>query len=151
MQIIKGRKIVDDHWRHVADDQDIPAGLDVIVTLARWTRDRDQLLQRPGGLGVRLGPAEPPELIADDLGHFQVIALDFPAFTDGRAYTHARKLRERYGYRGEVRAVGDVLRDQLSYMHRCGFDAMEVRTDRSIENALEAFTEFSVTYQPTVN
>jgi len=81
------------------------------------------------------------------LAHFQVIALNFPSFTDGRHYSSARLLRERYGYKGEIRAIGDVLRDQLFYMRRCGFDAFAIRADRDPVDALEGLKDFSVTYQ----
>ena len=87
------------------------------------------------------------ESIADDLQHFQVVALNFPVFSDGRHYSSARLLRERYKYQGEVRAIGDVLRDQLFYMKRCGFDAFALRADRDPYEALESLKDFSVTYQ----
>ena len=95
----------------------------MIVPLAVWRSQRDALLDRAGGLGVWLDANDDPALIAGDLGHFAVIAVNFPQFTDGRGYSIGRLLRERYGWRGELRAVGDVLRDQLFYLTRCGFDA----------------------------
>ncbi len=148
MKIIKGQEIVEDTWTHVGDDEELPEG-QVIVSLARWRQDRDSLIARGNsGLGVALDPDHHAEDIADDLEHFSVVSLDFPVFRDGRAYSTARLLRDRYDYKGELRATGDVLRDQLFYMHRCGFDAFEVRPDRSIEDALKAFDEFTVVYQP---
>lgn len=147
MRIIKDRAIVEDQWQHVpADAETIPSG-DVIVPLSVWKARRDEFIGRNGGLGVRLEPGEHPEDIADDLHRFSVVACNFPTFRDGRAYSYARLLRERYGFTGEIRAVGDVLRDQMFYMARCGFNAFEVRADRSIEDALSAFKDFSVTYQ----
>ncbi len=150
MRILKDRRIVEDPWRHVADDVALPAA-PVIVSLARWQAERDLLAARPEALGVRLPNDVDVAALAEDLPHFALIALEFPSFKDGRAYTQARLLRERYGYRGEVRAVGDVLRDQLFFMQRCGFDAFELRPDRSLEDALHALTEFSVTYQPAAD
>jgi uncharacterized protein (DUF934 family) len=150
MKIIKGQEIIEDSWTRVADEDDLPEG-QVIVSLARWQQDRESLLSRGNsGLGVALDADHHAEDIADDLEHFDVVALNFPVFRDGRAYSVARLLRDRYAYKGEVRATGDVLRDQLFYMHRCGFDAFEVRADRSVEDALKAFDEFSVVYQPSV-
>ena len=150
MKIIKGQEIVEDTWTHVADEDDFPEG-QVIVSLARWQQDREALIARGNsGLGVALDPEHHAEDIADDLEHFALVSLDFPVFRDGRAYSTARLLRDRYEYTGEVRATGDVLRDQLFYMYRCGFDAFEVRADRSIEDALKAFDEFSVVYQNSV-
>jgi uncharacterized protein (DUF934 family) len=148
MKIIKGQEIVEDMWTHVGDDEELPEG-QVIVSLARWQLDRDSLIARSNsGLGVALDPEHHAEDIADDLEYFAVVALDFPVFRDGRAYSTARLLRDRYDFKGELRATGDVLRDQLFYMYRCGFDAFEVRPDRSIEDALKAFEEFTVVYQP---
>ena len=155
-QIIKNRAIVDDNWIHVdADASDLPEGDipegDIIVPLGLWQDRRSELLERSGRLGVRLAPDQQPSLIADDLSHFDVVAFEFPAFKDGRAFSHARVLRERYGYKGEVRAVGDVARDQIFFMARCGFDAYEVKEGRSLEDALKAFEDFSVTYQPAAD
>ncbi len=148
MKIIKGQEIVEDMWTHVGDDEDLPEG-QVIISLARWQQTRDSLIARSNsGLGVALDPEHHAEDIADDLEYFSVVALDFPVFRDGRAYSTARLLRDRYDFKGELRATGDVLRDQLFYMYRCGFDAFEVRPDRSIEDALKAFEEFTVVYQP---
>ncbi len=146
-RLIRDGRVVGDGWRHLADDEEAPAGADVIVSLARWVRDRDALVGRNGGVGVRLGAADSPEAVKDDLARLGVIALAFDTFKDGRPYSHARLLRERYGYTGELRAVGDVLRDQLFFMRRCGIDAFELRADRSAEDALAAFRELSVTYQ----
>ncbi|MNV80108.1 hypothetical protein D3C71_1736900 [compost metagenome] len=106
---------------------------------------------RDGGLGVWLQSHEQIEDIVDDLKYLQVIALDFPAFTDGRHFSSARLLRERYGYQGEIRAIGDVLRDQLFFMQRCGFDAFAVRPDRDPYDALKGLSDFSVTYQTGVD
>ena len=100
-----------------------------------------------GGLGVWLDADEEAEEIGDDVDQFQVIALNFPAFTDGRNYSPARLLRDRYGFKGELRAIGDVLRDQLFYMRRCGFDAFALRADKDPYDALESLKDFSVTYQ----
>lgn len=150
MQIIKDRKIVEDDWQHVNGEagDELPDGK-IIVSLSRWKAERDDLLRRKNsGLGVQLEPDEHADEIADDLAHLEVVALNFPVFRDGRGYSTARLLRDRHGYAGELRAVGDVLRDQIFYMHRCGFNAFEVREDRDLDDALKAFDEFSVTYQP---
>jgi uncharacterized protein (DUF934 family) len=149
-RIIKNRQVIVDPWQSVGDDEVLPEA-PVIVTLSRWQRDREELLTRDQGIGVRLTNDVDPQEIAADLDHFQVIALEFPIFRDGRAYSQARLLRERYRYRGELRAVGDVLRDQLFFMYRSGFDAFELRADRDIEDALQAFTEFTITYQAAVD
>jgi uncharacterized protein (DUF934 family) len=154
-KLIKDRRIVGDTWTllRAADDGALPAVPEtgaVIVPLALWLRDWARLLQRGAPIGVWLSPADDPADIANDLDRFGVVAVDFPQFSDGRGYSIARLLRERYGYKGELRAIGDVLRDQLFYMHRCGFDAFAVREDRSIEDALKALDDFSDAYQVSV-
>lgn len=115
---------VEDAFTHVADDQDLPPG-DVIVSLTRFQTDGERLLGEGRKVGVRLESHEEAEALAYDLPRLSVVALDFPKYRDGRAYTNARLLRERLGYTGEVRAVGDVLREQAGFMVRVGFDAFE--------------------------
>ena len=148
--VIKHRQIVEDCWQHLADDADLPTG-PVIVSLARWRRERAALLERGEPVGVRLPNTAQVADLAADLPALALVALEFPKFADGRAHSQARLLRERYGYQGELRAVGDVLRDQLLFMMRNGFDAFELRADRSPEDALEAFSEFSDSYQPAAD
>lgn len=149
MRVIKGRQVVEDGWRRVPDlkpEDGLPPG-QVIVPFAWWQVHREQLTASSGQYAVCIDGAHEITEVARDLSRFVLIALEFPAFKDGRCYSHARLLRERYGYQGELRAVGDVLRDQLYFMERCGIDSYEVRADKDIEDALSAFKEFSVTYQ----
>ncbi len=147
MQIIKDRAIVEDDWHHVENGEALPDGK-IIVTLDRWREERDALIGRKNsGLGIQLSSDQEAKDIADDLEHFEVVSLHFPVFRDGRPFTTARLLRERHGFAGELRAVGDVLRDQIFYMHRCGFNSFVVREDRSVEDALKAFDDFTITYQ----
>src|SRR5690606_27713181 len=123
---VKVGRILDVAWLLLDKDASldgVPTSGDLIVPLRLWREHAHALKARDGGLGVWLDADEAVEDIADDLTHFQIVALNFPVFTDGRHYSSARLLRERYGYKGEVRAIGDVLRDQLFYMRRCGFDA----------------------------
>ncbi|MEH6388314.1 MULTISPECIES: DUF934 domain-containing protein [Pseudomonas] len=149
-RIIKGDQVIDETWHLLPKDVtlgDLSNSDDLLVPLPLWQEHSHALLARDGGLGVWLEADEEVELIADDLQHFQVVALNFPVFSDGRHYSSARLLRERYKYQGEVRAIGDVLRDQLFYMKRCGFDAFALRADRDPYEALESLKDFSVTYQ----
>jgi uncharacterized protein (DUF934 family) len=99
---------------------------------------------------VWLAPGDDPATLADDVGQLPLIAVDFPKFTDGRGYSTARLLREKYGYAGELRAIGDILRDQLYYLHACGFNAFAVRADRDLADALKGLGDFSDNYQTTV-
>ena len=147
MPVLKNGAIVDDPWLALDDCDDAPAGGDVIVNLERFKRQRHSLLLREGRLGVRLAPDQEPGELVETLAHLSLIALEFPRFTDGRSYSHARLLRERHGYRGELRAVGQVLRDQLFFMWRCGIDAYELEPGTNLSGALAAFDEISVAYQ----
>ncbi len=149
--LIKERRIVADSWRLLESDAtEAPPAGDVIVPLALWQAQRAQLLTRAGRLGVRLEPNEDPAAIADDIGLFGVIAVSFPKFGDGRGYSTARLLRERYGWKGELRAIGDVLRDHLSFMAGCGFDAFALRDDQDPRDALAAFDDLTEAYQASV-
>lgn len=150
--IIKNKAIVDDDWvvLRLAEDESpesvaVVAGK-VIVPLNVWLTQRDKLQERVD-LGVWIASDERPEALKDDIGKFTVIAVDFPKFTDGRGYSIAYNLRARLGYTGELRAIGDVLRDQLFYMQRVGFDAFAPRADRNIQDALKGLTDFSEVYQ----
>jgi len=131
---------------------EVPARGDVIIPLALWLARRDELLSRAGTgtLGVWLDANEGPEALDGDVQRFPLIAVNFPKFGDGRGYSIARLLRERYGYKGELRAIGDVLHDHLYFMEQCGFDAFALREDQDAQEALSAFDTFSDSYQTTV-
>lgn len=122
----------------------------VLVPLARWIADAEALLARPL-TGVWLQGSDDPAALAPWIGRLQVVAVDFPKFTDGRGYSIAYLLRSRLGYRGELRAIGDVLPDQLAYMKRVGFDAFALRPDKKVEHALAALAAFSDAYQGSVD
>jgi uncharacterized protein (DUF934 family) len=151
-QLIRRRQVADNPWqRLVLADGDDSATIPVpraptLVPLTLWMARRDELKAR-NDVGVWLGPTDDPALLADDLGRLPLIAVHFPKFADGRGYSTARLLRERYGYRGELRAVGDVGRDQLFYLVRVGFDAFLIPEGRDAQEALEAFADFPDTYQ----
>jgi uncharacterized protein (DUF934 family) len=156
-QIIKGRAVVADDWTVLRLDEgetpdavEVPAGK-FIVPLTVWQAQREALLQRAGQIGIWFASDELAQTAKDDLDKFAVIAVDFPKFSDGRGYSIAFNLRKRLGYAGELRAIGDVLRDQLFQMYRCGFDAYATRQDRSIHDALKGLTVFSETYQGSVD
>lgn len=153
--IIKNRQCVPDSWQLLEPAADgalpaVPKLGDVIVPLAFWKRERGALLGRDGRVGVWLQSSEGPETLAEDLEHLPLIAVSFPKLTDGRGYSTARLLRERYGYRGELRAIGDVQRDQLLFLVRCGFDAFALKEGSDPQAALAAFSEFSEAYQASV-
>ena len=149
--LIQQRQLRDDTWQQPASPQEAGAQADVLLSLAQWQAQREQWLQRAGGrLGVLLQPADDVAALVPDLAHFALIAINFPSFTDGRGYSSARLLRERHAYRGELRAVGDVFRDQLFYLSRVGFDAFLLRAGESAQEALASLDVFSEAYQTSV-
>jgi uncharacterized protein (DUF934 family) len=151
MPLIKANGIADDLWTFVKDEEQLPPEGAIIVTLARWQANRDQLVARPNPLGIRLKSDQAPSTISGDIERFDVIALEFPKFTDGRAYSSARLLRERHGFRGELRAVGNVLRDQLAFMRRCGFDSYEIPETADAAAWAGSLRGLSVVYQPATD
>lgn len=149
MPLIRGGQVVEDPWHDVADDASLPATGGVIVSLSRLRAERDALMNRAQPLGVRLKSSERASDIEAELPGLQLVALEFPTFRDGRAYSTARRLREQLGFTGEIRAVGNVLRDQLLFMQRCGIDTFELESDHAAADFQQAITEISVFYQPT--
>jgi uncharacterized protein (DUF934 family) len=153
--IIKDKSVVADPWLRLELGPDgglpqVPPEGDVIVPLALWRSQRDALLARPGRLGVWLKSDDEPGAIAEDLRLFGVVAVDFPKFGDGRGYSTARLLRERYGWKGELRAIGDIFRDQLFYLSSCGFDSFVLREGEDPYEALAGFGAFSESYAASV-
>jgi uncharacterized protein (DUF934 family) len=155
--IIKNGKVVADTWSPIdavdgALRHPLPAG-DLIVPLAVWSAHRSEVLAHAEASGQRLGlrvvGQDDPPGFAPDLQHFALIAVHFPQFGDGRGYSLARLLRERFGYRGELRAVGDVIRDNLFYLAQCGFDAFELTAAADLEAAAASLADFSESYQTT--
>lgn len=143
--------IIEDTWLTLADDSPLPAHGDIILSLTRWQAETSTVCQYTGGkIGLWLEPDAKIEELAQDLSWFSLFAIHFPSFTDGRGFSSARLLRERYHFAGELRAVGDVFRDQLFFMARCGFDAFSVRADKNIQDALEGLQDFSEAYQVSV-
>ena len=151
MALIKDGRLADDPWRHVDDDETLPADGAVIVGYRRWRDDGEALRGRNSPIGVRLASDESLELVAGDLDRLAVVALVFATFTDGRAYSQARILRQRHGYSGEVRAIGQVLRDQFQFMIRCGFDAFEITDGDPIDSWTAALSEIDLFYQPAAD
>lgn len=146
--LIKNREICqDDTWVLVRSaEEDFNAADDLIVPLELYLAGE---LPAGGRRAPWLSPDSDLEALRSSLASVELIAIDFPAFTDGRGYSLARLLRERYGYQGELRAIGDVQRDQLAYLAQVGFTAFAVRADRSAENALSGLFDFSEQYQVT--
>lgn len=149
MPLVKGGKIADDTFVKLADDAALPASGDILVSADRFVKDRDALLARAGKLGVIWPNNRDMDELAPHLAKLAAVALVFPSFRDGRAYSQARLLRERYAYRGELRATGQVLRDQFVFMLRAGFDSFEVKKQADAEAFAQTVKRYSVFYQPT--
>ncbi|MEZ6029374.1 MAG: DUF934 domain-containing protein [Hyphomonadaceae bacterium] len=151
MPLLKDGRIIDDVWAFVEDGHELSPGGCVTVSFGRFLSEHDQLLHRNRTVGVRLSNSDDPNLLAPHLENIHLVELEFPKYVDGRAFSQAQLLRRRHGYRGEIRATGQVLRDQLRLMIRCGFDAMVI--DEPDAEAVYAASagEFSEFYQATAD
>jgi uncharacterized protein (DUF934 family) len=156
MPLVKSGEIVADRFQRILDDAAIPAGGDVLVPAERFLADPEAFAARQGETGVIWPNDRDIDELAPHLGKLAIVALVFPKFQvvfpkfqDGRAYSQARILRERLGFRGELRATGQVLRDQFVFMLRAGFDALEVKKDADASVFGAVLKRYSVFYQPT--
>ena len=149
MPLVKNGKIATDIFVHVPDGAELPGEGAVLVSATRLLEDPEALLRRPGKLGVIWPNNRDVDDLVPWLDRLAVVALVFPSFRDGRAYSQARLLRERHGYDGELRATGQVLRDQFMFMLRAGFDALEARKQSDVEAFATTAKRYSVFYQPT--
>ena len=139
-EIIRNGRVEPDDW-----------DADAFLPLAQWKERREEILAGGERIGIRLDPADDPAELAPDIDRIRLVAIHFPRFADGRGYSSAALLRTRYGYRGELRAVGDVGRDQLFYLKRCGFDAFALAPHRDPHAALASLADFSLRYQGSVD
>jgi uncharacterized protein (DUF934 family) len=147
MALIRDGQLVNDPYTDVSERDDIPADGAIIVSLDQWQAERTALMRRDDPVGLRLTSNQHPDSVAADVTSFALIALEFPTFRDGRAYSYARLLRDRYGFGAELRAIGDVLLEQLHYMTRVGFNAFEIDSETPITDFATAQADFSVWYQ----
>jgi len=150
MKIIKDKQIIEDTLTHVADNEEI-SSKNITVSLSRWKSEKAKLTEHQGTIGVRVSPADNIEDIADDLTLISLIAVELPAFTDGRAFSHTRLLRDRYNYQGEIRAIGSYMPDQVFYLTRVGVNAFEFDKADDLNVALSTMNDFSVNYQSSTN
>jgi uncharacterized protein (DUF934 family) len=151
MPLIKKGALVEDPFYFVPDGKAFPEEKGVIVTLARFLGEKENLFAHRDLVGVRLASNESPQVLKSDLPRLAAVVLEFPKFRDGRAFSWARMLRTRFGYKGEIRAAGDFLYDQLAFMARVGFDAWEVRQDFPLAEFHRAMAEMSLSYQPAAD
>ncbi len=148
MALLQHGALQPNNWRFVGDDAAIPVDEPVTVSLKRWQAEGESLRGRNAPVGVRLKNDEAPQALGQDVHRLSLIEVEFPKFTDGRAFSQARILRDKLGYKGELRGIGTILRDQYLYMTRCGIDSVELPEDKSIDGYLAALKEFSAWYQP---
>jgi len=149
MPLVKNGKIATDTFVHVADDAELPGDGAILVSAARFLENPEAILRRPGKTGVIWPNNRDVDDLVQYLDRLAVVGLVFPSFRDGRAYSQARLLRERHGFRGELRATGQVLRDQFMFMLRAGFDAFEVKKEADADAFANTAKRYSVFYQPT--
>lgn len=154
-KLIKDGAITADSWtvlKEATGPEILKAvqGKNLIVPLEFWQLYQDELGDYNGAIGLWLNSHETATSVKDELAAFEIIALNFPAFSDGRSYSNARQLRQEYQYKGDIRAIGDVLRDQLYYMQQCGFSSFSLRHDQDTQDCLSALSDFSNNYQATV-
>ena len=152
MPLLENGTIVEDQWvdRTSDCDADVTESCAVIYGLEEWQENRETLLKRNAPLAVKLPNDVRPDVIADDLDRLAMIVVDLPAYNDGRAYTQARRLRERFKYKGKIRASGDVLYDQFYMLLRVGIDSFDIRKDKDADRWVEAMAEVSEHYQHAV-
>ena len=150
-QYLKDELVVDNSWQLVTADADsLPTG-DILVPIANWQANQQQLANHNGSVGVWVEGHEEVEEFADSIATVPVIAINFPKFVDGRGFSLARLLRERYGYIGEIRAIGHFIRDQLFMMQRCGFNAFQFDSELDLAAASHSLKDFSDSYQVAVD
>jgi uncharacterized protein (DUF934 family) len=148
MPLVENGKVVEDRYVRVDDDAPLPDRVPVIVSAKRFLADADALVQRDGSLGVLWPNDRRVTELKPWLGHLALIALNFPKFRDGRAYSQARQLRENSGFRGTLRATGDVLRDQFHFLVRAGFDSFDVKKPADAAAFAASVARYTVVYQP---
>lgn len=151
MLVNRNGAIIEDRWVSVGDDEAVPLAAPVIVSLRRWEAERHSLIARSIPLGVRLTSHEQAESIAADLRLLDLVAIEFPSIGDGRGYSNGRLLRERYGFQGELRAAGSLVRDVFPMLRRCGFDVIEARDEAEALAWHDAVGAIAVAYQPATD
>lgn len=148
MNIIKDKKIIEDSWVYVADEDSVPSG-NVIMSLSKWKKEK--LALNGHKIGIKLLPSESVEEIEGDLDKIALVVLDFPAFTDGRSFSQARLLRSHYGFEGEIRAIGGYMADQVYYLSRVGVNAFQLDSEKELNVALSTMNDFTVKYQESTD
>jgi uncharacterized protein (DUF934 family) len=151
MPLIRNGAITEDKFRRLTDDEPMPEGEPVLISLKRWLSERDRLISRNAPVGVVLKSSEAPAALEQDLARLSLIAIEFPGFRDGRGFSYAQRLRTQMGYEGELRAFGHILPDQALFLTRVGFDTLEVKDTARHSDWQRGLSEISVWYQPAAD
>lgn len=146
MQIIKDKQVIANTWTYLPNDAELKDG-DITVSTSCWLQKKEELLSHNGKVGVRITPESSIDDIVNDLPRIELIELDFPDFADGRLFSHAWLLRNRYQYQGEIRATGNYMSGQVFYLSRVGVNAFSVENNEDVPAALTALNDFTVKYQ----
>lgn len=149
--LIKDHKISTNEWRLIDKEQTIDLSTladtdNIILPFARWQENKAVVLGKVN-IGLWLDSDESAEPLSSLCHEISLIAINFPVFSDGRGYSYSRTLRDHFGYRGEIRAIGDVLPDQMYFYHRCGFNSFLLRSDVNADTAINSLNDFSISYQ----
>ena len=152
--LINNKEKIPDHWTLIqsASGPDVFSplkGRNALLPLGLFLSDEEEAASQFSAIGVWLDSHQNLDKLEDRLSSLPIIALNFPVFNDGRPYSLARRLRRDLGYIGEIRAIGDVLCDQLCFLERCGFDSFALRSDQDPDACLKAFSDFSTSYTAT--
>jgi len=147
MPLLKSDRLTTDSWVFLNDDESIPSTGECVVSASRWLAGHEVLTQEAGRIGVRVDADIDIDALGPTIGRIALVVLHFDTFVDGRHYSNAVRLRDYYRFGGELRAAGDVRRDQLFYLRRCGFDAFEITDDASVSDFLLGADDFSAVYQ----
>lgn len=150
-KVIENGQVVEDTWQRIAVEDDVPASGNIFVSLEAWQSQQEALTSREGQVGIWVNGEVDFDALVEASQSVSAIALHFDKFADGRSYSHAYLLRTRHGFEGQLRATGDILRDQMFYYQRVGFDVLEVREDKDVEAAVASLSDFSVKYQPSAD
>ncbi|MCG5243278.1 DUF934 domain-containing protein [Azospirillum doebereinerae] len=151
MPLIEQGRVAEDSWSLIPDGEPVPNDRPAIISFERWQAERASFDGRNAKLGVRLKGGTLAGAVAADLDRFALVAVEFPKFRDGRGFSTARELRERYGYTGEIRAVGHVIPDQYQFLMRTGFTSVEAPEGTNVESWADALTEITVAFQPSLD
>ncbi len=152
MKILKDQQLTDNTWTFIPDGTDLPdKPIDITISLKRWLQEQDILKKYPGKLGIRLNPEDSVDSLPPTIKNAKLIEINFPTFTDGRGFSLAKILRTHFNYKGEIRAVGQFMLDQIYYLSRVGVNAFALENKENLADAVAMFNEFSESYQASVN